>query len=179
MNIKEQRTKLKTIALSGIFMALVVVASSSMLSIPVPGGHLYMNDFVICSASIILGPIPAMIVGGVGAFLGDFFFYPTPMWVSLVTHGLQALVVSLCSRYIFKKHQFKKRPIVASSIGVALGALINVVGYTFGRAFIYGTPEAAIAKFPFQIIQACVGAVLAIILCYPLGIKRLACKMLK
>lgn len=174
MKLSEQRKRIKTIALSGVFMALVVVASSSMLSIPVPGGHLYLNDLVICSAAIILGPIPATIVGGVGAFLGDLFFYPTPMWVSLVTHGLQALVVSLCSHYLFKK-----RPIVGSSVGVALGAVINVVGYTIGRAFIYGTPAAAIAKFPFQILQACVGAALAIVLCYPLKLKHFADKMMK
>lgn len=174
MKLSEQRKRIKTIALSGIFMALVVVASSSMLSIPVPGGHLYLNDLVVCSAAIILGPIPATIVGGVGAFLGDLFFYPTPMWVSLVTHGLQALVVSLCAHYLFKK-----RPIVGSSVGVALGAVINIVGYTIGRAFIYGTPAAAIAKFPFQILQACVGAVLAIVLCYPLKLKHFADKMMK
>ena len=73
------------LCITAMFMALNIVMSS--FSIPVPGGHLYMNDIVICTAAILLDPFAAFMVGGVGAFLGDLFFYPTPMFVSLVTHA--------------------------------------------------------------------------------------------
>ena len=85
----------KWLTVTAMLMAMNVVMSS--FSIPVPGGHLYLNDAVICTAAILLDPLGAFIVGGVGAFLGDFFFYPAPMFVSLVTHGLQAVVISLCA----------------------------------------------------------------------------------
>ena len=85
--------KTRWMCITGMLMALNVVLSS--FGIPVPGGHLYLNDIVICTASIILDPLGAFVVGGIGAFLGDFFFYPTPMFVSLATHGLQAVVISL------------------------------------------------------------------------------------
>lgn len=88
-------------------------------------------------------------------------FYPTPMFVSLVTHGLQAVVISLCARKLLKDH-----PVVASGIGVFLGAIVMVVGYSLGRAFIYSTPEYAILKLPFQILQAAVGAVAGMIICW-------------
>lgn len=127
-----------------------------------------MNDIVICTASIILDPLAAFLVGGVGAFLGDLFFYPTPMFVSLVTHGLQAVVISLLSNYTLKKC-----PVLASGIGVALGAVIMVVGYSLGRAFIYSTPEYALLKLPYQILQAVVGAVAGMILCWKFGIYKL------
>ena len=65
------------ICTTAIFMALNVAMSS--FGVPVPGGHLYMNDIIICTAAILLDPLAAFIVGGVGAFLGDLFFYPTPM----------------------------------------------------------------------------------------------------
>ena len=84
-----------------VLMAMNVVLSS--FSIPVPGGHLYLNDIVICTAAILLDPLGAFIVGGVGAFLGDFFFYPAPMFVSLASHGLEAVVVSLCAHNLFKE----------------------------------------------------------------------------
>jgi len=106
--------------------------------------------------------------GGVGAFLGDLFFYPTPMFVSLVTHGLQAVVISVFSHYVLKKH-----PVLSSGIGVALGAVIMVVGYSLGRAFIYSTPEYALLKLPYQILQAVVGAVFGMVLCWKCGIHRL------
>lgn len=97
----------------------------------------------------------------VGAFLGDLFFYPLPMFVSLVTHGLQAVVISVFSHYVLKKH-----PVLSSGIGVTIGAVIMVVGYSFGRAFIYSTPEYAILKLPYQILQAGVGAIVGMILCW-------------
>ena len=134
-----------------VLMAMNVVLSS--FSIPVPGGHLYLNDIVICTAAILLDPLGAFIVGGVGAFLGDFFFYPEPMFVSLASHGLEAVVVSLCAHNLFKEKK-------------ALGAIIMVIGYTLGRAFVYSTPEYAIIKLPFEILQAGIGAVMGMVLCF-------------
>ena len=147
-------------------MALNIAMSS--FGVPVPGGHLYMNDIIICAAAILLDPLAAFMVGGVGAFLGDLFFYPVPMFVSLVTHGLQAVVISVFSHYVLKKH-----PVLASGIGVTIGAIIMVVGYSLGRAFIYSTPEYAVLKLPYQILQAVVGAVVGMLLCWKCGLHKL------
>ena len=147
------------ICTTAIFMALNVAMSS--FGVPVPGGHLYMNDIIICTAAILLDPLAAFIVGGVGAFLGDLFFYPTPMFVSLVTHGLQAVVISLFSHHIMKNHR-----VLSSGIGVSVGAVIMIVGYSLGRAFLYSTPEYAMLKLPYQILQAVVGAVAGMVLCW-------------
>ena len=153
-----------------MFMAMNIALSS--FGVPVPGGHLYLNDVVICLAAIILDPLAAFMVGGVGAFLGDLFFYPTPMFVSLVTHGLQAVVISLISH-----RALKKRPVLASGIGVTLGAVIMVVGYSLGRAFIYSTPETALIKLPYQILQAAVGAAGGMLLCWKCGLHKVYTKM--
>jgi len=107
-----------------------------------------------------------------GAFLGDLLFYPAPMFVSLVTHGLQAIVISLFSHKILKNH-----PRLASAIGVIVGAIIMVLGYSLGRAFIYSTPEYALIKLPFQVLQAVVGAIMGLILCWKFGIHRLYTKI--
>ena len=158
---KNQNIKRTTpwLCITAVFMALNVAMSS--FGVPVPGGHLYMNDIIICTAAIILDPFAAFMVGGVGAFLGDLFFYPLPMFVSLVTHGLQAVVISIFSHYVLKKH-----PVLSSGIGVTIGAVIMVVGYSLGRAFIYSSPEYAILKLPYQILQAGVGAIIGMILCW-------------
>lgn len=149
----------KWITVCAVFMAMNIALSS--FSIPVPGGHLYLNDIVIVTAAILLDPLGAFLVGGIGAFLGDFFFYPTPMFVSLAVHGLQALVISLLAHNDNAQSGF-----VRTLIGVALGVVIMVVGYTLGRAFIYSTPAYAIMKLPFQILQAVVGAVVGLLLCF-------------
>ena len=41
-----------------------------------------------------------------------------------------------------------KQPL-ACAIAVLAGAIVMVVGYTLGRAFVYSTPEYAIMKLPF------------------------------
>ena len=167
------RKKRTTVWLCTTAMLMAMNVAMSSFGVPVPGGHLYMNDVIICTAAILLDPFAAFIVGGVGAFLGDLFFYPTPMFVSLVTHGVQAVVISLCSRYLLKKH-----PVLASGIGVAIGAVIMVVGYSLGRAFIYSTPEYAVLKLPYQILQAVVGAVMGMLLCWKCGIRKLYQKLI-
>ena len=169
-----QTTKNNTLYLciTALFMGLNVVMSA--FGVPVPGGHLYMNDVIICLASIMLNPFASFLVGGVGAFIGDLLFYPTPMFVSLVTHGVQAVVISVFSHHVMKNH-----PIVSSGIGVAIGAIIMVVGYSFGRAFLYSTPEYAIIKLPYQVLQAVVGAVFGMIICWRCGVYKLFKKTLK
>ncbi len=147
------------ITVTAVFMAMNVVMSS--FSIPVPGGHFYLCDVVICTAAILLDPLSAFLVGGVGSFLGDMFFYPAPMFVSLVTHGLQAVVISLCTRHIRGR-----KPWLGSAVGVTVGAVIMVIGYSLGRAYVYATPEYAIIKLPYEILQAGVGAVAGVLLCW-------------
>ena len=156
------------LTLTGLLTAMNVVLSLSIFSIPVPGGHLYFCDVVIDTAAVLLDPAAAFIVGGVGSFLGDFFFYPAPMFVSLVTHGLQAVVISLLSHRLWQRRQ-----LLSSSVAITAGALIMVLGYTLGRAFVYSTPEYAVLKLPFEFLQAGFGAAASMILLYPMQLKKL------
>ena len=49
--------------------------------------------------------------------------------------------------------------------GTLAGAVIMVVGYTLGRAFVYSTPEYAVLKLPFECLQAGLGVVVSLLLC--------------
>jgi uncharacterized membrane protein len=179
LKFKEERKKMKEnsttkrttlwLCTTALFMAMNIALSS--FGLPVPGGHLYLCDIVICTAAIILDPFAAFMVGGVGSFLGDLFFYPAPMFVSLVTHGLQAVAISIIS-----KKTFKDRPMLAAIVGVSVGAVIMVVGYTLGKAFVYSTVEYAILKLPYEVLQAGVGAVFGVILCFKCGLVKIANK---
>lgn len=163
-----RRGSVRWLTTTALFMGINVILSLSTFSISVPGGHLYFCDAVIDTAAILLDPFAAFVVGGIGSFLGDFFFYPAPMFVSLVTHGLQAVIVSVISHKLLTK-----KPVVSSSIAVTVGAVIMVLGYTLGRAYIYSTPEYAILKLPFQILQAGFGAIVSVVLIYPMRIGAL------
>jgi uncharacterized membrane protein len=154
----------RRLCIAALFMSFNVILSS--IGIPVPGGHLYMNDIIIVCAAVLLDPLSAFLVGGVGAFLGDFFFYPAPMFVSLVSHGLQAVIISWCSHNILQNHK-----ISASFIGAVLGGIVMVIGYTLGRAYIYATPEYAVIKLPYEFLQAGLGIVFGLFLVWKTGIR--------
>ena len=153
------------LTVTALFTAMTVVLSS--FSIPVPGGHLYLCDISICTAAILLDPVAAFAAGGLGSFLGDLFFYPAPMFVSLATHGLQAVVISICAHRLFPRRRW-----IGASVGVTLGAVIMVIGYTLGRAYVYSTPAYAILKLPFEILQAVLGAVAGVAICFPMGLEK-------
>ena len=156
----------KRLTLMALMMALVIVLSS--FSLTVPGGHLYLNDVVIVLAALLFNPKDALLVCGLGAFLGDFFFYPTPMFVSLVTHGLQGYVISYLAHSDGQLIS-KKRSLFATCIG----ALIMILGYTLGRAFVYSTLKTSIIKLPFEILQASFGVVFGYFLRYRIVSKQI------
>ncbi len=166
--MKESSLSVRKLTVAAVLMAMNVIMSTSVLSVPVPGGHMYLNDVIIVTAAILLEPFYAFLVGGVGAFLGDLIFYPTPMFVSLAVHGLQALLISL-----FVHRWMKSRPVPASVAGALVGWVVTFTGYTLGRAFVYSTPAYAVAKFPFQVLQTAVGSALALLLCWKCGVVKL------
>lgn len=155
----------KRLTMGAVFMSMVIVLSS--FSVPVPGGHLYINDIAICLAALLFLPKEAFIIGGVGTFLGDFFFYPLPMFVSLATHGIQAWVISDMVRRF--KGEDSKAIVIAALL---VGAFIMVLGYTLGRAYVYSTPEYSMIKLPWEILQAMTGVVVGYILYFHTSIRK-------
>lgn len=165
--------KTRWITVTALFMALNIAVSS--FGIPVPGGHLYLSDIIICTAALLLDPFAAFLVGGVGSFLGDLIFYPAPMFVSLATHGLQAFVIALIT---FNAARFeKKKYFVICLIATIIGGVIMVVGYTLGKTFVYATFEYAMIKLPYEIAQAVLGIVVSLLLCFKAKLHAIFNKM--
>lgn len=160
------KISIKKICLAAVFTAMNVALSS--FGVPVPGGHVYLNDIVICFAALFLDPFLAFVVGGVGAFLGDMIFYPAPMFVSLVTHGVQAVAIALISG----GYKGRLPKLWRSVLAVFVGMIIMVGGYTLGKIFVYSTLEYAIMKLPFEFLQGGIGAVFGTLLLYVTPVKK-------
>jgi uncharacterized membrane protein len=158
-----ETNKVKWIMMTAIFMGMNIALCA--FGIPVPGGHLYLNDVLICTASLLLDPVGAFIVGGIGAFLGDFIFYPLPMFVSLAAHGLQAAAISILFRNLFPHHRR-----LAAAISLVIGAVIMVTLYTLGKIYVYSTFEYAMIKLPYEIAQALLGIICSLALCFRGGL---------
>ncbi|MCR5402740.1 MAG: ECF transporter S component [Butyrivibrio sp.] len=168
-----EANSVKWIAITGLFMAFNIIMSS--VGIPVPGGHLYLCDMIICTAALIMDPLSAFIVGGVGSFLGDMLFYPAPMFVSLVTHGLQAVVISLIARSAYGHS--RQRHFITALVATLIGGVIMVVGYTLGKTYVYSTFEYAMIKLPYEIAQALLGVAGSLFLYFKAGLGDIFNKM--
>lgn len=155
----------RRITFTALLMALNVLFSS--FGVPVGTATLYLTDIAVCLAGILLDPFSAAIAGGFGAFLGDVFFYPKAMIVTLIVRTVQSVVISVFSRYIMKN-----RRALSSTVGCVIGIVIMTLGYTFLGAAVYKTLEASIIKMPFEALQASVGAIVALPVAYKFGLRK-------
>lgn len=165
--------KVRWITVTAIFMAINIAMAT--VGITVPGGHLYLCDVIICTAAILLDPFAAFVVGGIGSLIGDMLFYPPAMFVSLVTHGIQAIIISAIVHS--SKKEDRKSEFRVSLAATLVGAVIMVIGYTLGKIFVYSTYEYAMIKLPYEIAQALLGVVGSLFLCYRFGLKNIFKKM--
>ncbi|MBM7636913.1 ECF transporter S component [Streptococcus saliviloxodontae] len=159
----------KQLTISALFMSLVTILSASVFSIPVPGGHFYFNTILIFLVALIFPPLEAVIIAGLGSFLGDFFFYPAPMFVTLVTHSLQVLLISLILRTKKETGSYHKGLVL---LALLVGGVVDIIGYYLGRSFVYATPDYAILKLPFDILGVVLGIVGAYVIYYHTGFLK-------
>lgn len=151
------------------FTAVLMAMTTALCAFYVPLGftHLYLVDIAVCAAGILLTPFFAVIAGGVGAFLGDVFFYPQAMIVTLLVRTVQVVIISVFSHYIMKN-----KPFLSSLIGCVIGVIVMAFGYSYFAALFYSAIEAALAKLPLEALQAAVGVVVALPLCYKFRLKE-------
>ncbi|MDR3310731.1 MAG: ECF transporter S component [Oscillospiraceae bacterium] len=157
------KTNTKTLALSGVFAALICLFTM-FLSVPVPGaGYVNLGDLAILLASSVVG-LPAVAAAGVGSALADLFKgYPMYIPGTAVVKAAVALTAVL----------FAKRgrtPFFA--VGAVAAELVMVAGY-FLYEFAVWNFAYAVAAAPPNLAQAGVNAAAAILLFAPtLRLKR-------
>ena len=152
------------------FTAMLTAITTALCFFKIPLGfaNLYLVDVAVCMAGLLLNPFLAFIAGGVGAFLGDLLFYPQAMVVTLITRAVQVIVISVFSHYIMKK-----KPFISSLIGCLIGVMIMVSGYCFFATLFYSSIEYAFSKMPLEALQAVVGVVVALPLCYKFRLREI------
>jgi uncharacterized membrane protein len=124
-------------------------------------GYYNLGDVVIAFCAITLGPLTALISGGIGTALADLLGgYPQWAPVSLVVHGLEGLVIGLIV-------SARRDNILIQAIGGIAGILLMVGGYFVAESTIMGMGVGpALAEAPGNIVQSAVGVILGIPLAF-------------
>lgn len=155
MNVKE-------LALLGLFMALVCVATM-IVRVPIPQTNGYMNlgDSMVLLSGIFFGPGLGFMAGGIGSALADIFggYYQWAPW-TLFIKGIEASIMGLSMKYL--KIETQRITFTVVLLFVVSTAWM-VLGYYVTEVFMYDQ-KAAMAEVPANLLQAGGSVVLAALL---------------
>lgn len=160
--VKNMNSKAKKVALSGVAIALIFVATR-FTQVPVPLGYTHLGDGFIFLFGTFLDPVSALLVAALGGALADltsgYALWAIP---TFITKGLMGLVVGFAA-----KSQGSKKGLFLA-LGVIAGIVINVLGYFVFGIFLYGGVLASLTQIPSLILEGVVGGALFYILYFAL-----------
>lgn len=146
------RLNASIVAMSAVFAAAVAVATMA-ISIPVGLGYLNFGEVVIYTAAFLFGGIVGGLAGGIGAAAADvilgFAMYAP---ITFVAKGIEGYVVGRLAGTSTR----------SKLVAVAAGAPFMIAAYVLARAYFEGIPAAIFQELPIDIIQAVVGAAIAL-----------------
>ena len=157
-------------------MTAMVMIATTFFKIPNAMGYIHLGDGFVLLAAIILPKKYACFAGGVGAGLADIYegYAVWAPW-TLVIKIVMVLIVQLFFDFLTKrasngKHIAKIAGIpFAELFAYVLAVLWTVSGYYVAQGFISGNWIAPVADVPGNVLQASVGAVIAILVSVALG----------
>ena len=157
-------------------MTAMVMIATTFFKIPNAMGYIHLGDGFVLLAAIILQKKYACFAGGVGAGLADIYegYAVWAPW-TLVIKIVMVLIVQLFFDFLMKrasngKHIAKIAGIpFAELFAYVLAVLWTVSGYYVAQGFISGNWIAPVADVPGNVLQASVGAVIAILVSVALG----------
>ena len=157
-------------------MTAMVMIATTFFKIPNAMGYIHLGDGFVLLAAIILPKKYACFAGGVGAGLADIYggYAVWAPW-TLVIKIVMVLIVQLFFDFLTKrasngKHIAKIAGIpFAELFAYVLAVLWTVSGYYIAQGFISRNWIAPVADVPGNVLQASVGAVIAILVSVALG----------
>lgn len=157
---KIDRNKTLKLAFIGIMCALTTVVTCwAPIQIGSTNGYVNFGDTIIFLTALFAGPVPAMVVGGIGSMLADVIGgYMNWAGFTLLIKGLEGLICGLIVKKLNKKDKF-----YMDIFGVVVAGLWMVLGYYFAGAIMYGW-AGSLESLPFNFLQAGVSIAVA----YPL-----------
>lgn len=161
INTKDTLLKL---CVSGMFAALICVATM-LIRIPSPtGGYVNFGDCFILIAAWVLGPVYGFAAGGIGSAMADLLSgYAHYIPGTFVIKGLIAVAAALIVHAFMKKNEKLRFP--GYVIGGIAGEIIMVGGYYLYAAVALGKGFAVAFDSVFgNVVQGAFGVAVGVVL---------------
>jgi uncharacterized membrane protein len=157
MGRREPRRSLALSIAAVAVLTAVTTVFTYIVRIPIAPtrGYLNLGDVAIYFSAFTLGPVTALLAGGLGTALADLIAgYPQWIPISLLVHGLQGLLAALIAVIPLGRGRWPFPPAWLAAGGV--GTLVMCAGYFFAGAVMYGF-GAAVVELPGNLLQNVAG----------------------
>ncbi len=162
----------RTLVFTALSAALTVAAT---VVLGFRTGDFFFNcgDSVIFVTAALLGPVPAMLAGGIGSFFADLAVYPATMFFTLFIKGLEGLLCGVGMKLLRTSARGRVLAPVTGGASMLVAGAFMMTGYFICNSFIYGTPASALAALPADAVQASLSVALACVLLYLMRLDTL------
>ena len=162
----------RTLVFTALSAALTVAAT---VVLGFRTGDFFFNcgDTVIFVTAALLGPVPAMLAGGIGSFFADLAVYPATMFFTLFIKGLEGLLCGVGMKLLRTSARGRVLAPVTGGASMLVAGTFMMTGYFICNSFIYGTPASALAALPADAVQASFSVALACALLYLMRLDTL------
>lgn len=154
-----RQSSTRDLARNAIFIALVA-AGTIVIQVPMPAteGFVNVGDAVIFLAALLLGPLPALVAGGLGSALADLLtgYAHWAPW-TLVIKGIEGWIAAAIGFHAF---HHRGSAIGLPTLGMVAAAAWMVAGYLVAAIIMYGT-AGALASVPGNLVQGGISIVAA------------------
>ncbi len=165
----------RVIAYTGVFCALVTAAT--LLGVSTAQFYFNVGDTVILISAALLGPVPAMVAGGLGSFFADLAVYPATMVFTLFIKGAEGLLAGILFQAVFKYAKRNSQRAISGALSMLLSSLFMATGYFACQSLFYGTYAAAVVALPMDIAQAALSTSLATLILFAAKLIRFRSKI--
>ncbi|MDE6361547.1 MAG: ECF transporter S component [Clostridia bacterium] len=161
-----------------VFTALMTALTTALTlaSVPLASGYYNFGDVPIFMSACLLGPIPALITGALGAMLGDVILgYMAYAPFTLVIKALEGVIAGLLFKLIAKAVKKQVPQSIFYCLGSIVGGLVMAIGYFLAEGLLLAEDRwtGGVVNLPFNILQGAISAVLATVLLYACQLKHI------
>ena len=153
---------IRSLTRTALLIAVTAVATLAIrLPNPATQGYINLGDAVVLSTALAFGRRTGGLAGGLGSALADLLS-GYAIWApwTLVIKGVEGTVVGIVAAWGQTRLSGWSR-IGVLVISLITGSIAMVGGYYLAGRFLFG-PVAATTEIPGNIIQVCIGSVVAI-----------------
>lgn len=160
-NNSKTKFNAKEVAIYGLFIALVYIATTINIQIgSTSGGLFHLGNIMSFTIAMVFGKKAGAISGGIGMALFDLLS-PYAIWApsTLIIRFIMGYAIGY---FAFKEAKSKKQSIINNSIGLVIAFVVLIGGYYIAEGILYGNWIAPLQSVFANVLQWVVGTVIAV-----------------